>query len=151
MNAFWVGSTYKFEGMDGNVTIKFLEDKVDYYNIRILSGTGLFARYVDGYEHTMKKTSKVLTEYQWTRIADDNVVVGENDPVVQKIRKRRTSDEVAVDDLIEYVQRDIKMKQLWVEIDKALENGHVDLFVRLSKEYTKLKSQQTQAKGKVTK
>lgn len=145
---FWIDSVYKFMGAEGDITIKFLEDEGEAYKVLIISGTGSFQQY-DNDERMIHKTSKILNNFHWTRLRDEGVEVAPNNPVVQEVKRKRTRDEIEIDDLFDYVQRDIKMKQLWVEIDKCLEKGmNNDLFIRLSKEYAKLKAQQKQAIAK---
>jgi hypothetical protein len=138
-HTFWIGSVYKFMGAEGDIIVKFLEDNEEAYKVIIKKGTGEFARYNNS-ERMLFKTSKILTTYHWTRLADEEPDFASNDPVMQDRKKRRTRDEVEVDNLIEHVQRKIKMEQLMVAIDKALEHGHTEVFVRLAKEYTKLKA-----------
>jgi hypothetical protein len=140
--AFWLGSVYRFTGDAGIVVLKFLNDSGDDYTCEVRGGTMLGTDMV-GEIKEISKNSKLLKQYQWTRLADEDVVVAPNDPVVQERRKKRTKDEIEVDNLIEHVQSGIKLNQLWEQINEALDDGNHALFIRLSKEYAKLKKKVT--------
>lgn len=58
-------------------------------------------------------------------------------------QKKRTTDEIEVDKLIDHVQLKIKMDELWKLIDGALETSNYDVFIELSKEYANLKKKVT--------
>jgi hypothetical protein len=86
----------------------------------------------------LTKEGKLFDEYEVSCMEDYVVEETPYDGVVKK-QKRRTSSEIEVDKLIEHVQRNFQIDQLYKQIDEALANDDVELFVRLSKEYAKLK------------
>jgi hypothetical protein len=136
--AFWIGSVYKFVGKQGEITLKFLEEGDEDYLCEMREGN-MVPEGELGQSKRIFKSSVLLTQYQWLRIADEGLTLAPNDPVVQEKRKKRTKDEIEVDNLIEHVQRTIKMNELWEQINEALDNDNYELFIRLSKEYAKLK------------
>jgi hypothetical protein len=59
------------------------------------------------------------------------------------VKRRRSKDEIEVDSLLEHVLLKGEINRLYIKINKALDDNNQDEFVRLTKEYAKLKKKVT--------
>jgi hypothetical protein len=131
-----IGGIYEMVSEFGTrYVVRITEDDDDRYNIMVLEN-GNDKREYSGH---LFKDGRLLKHGTITRL---DKAIAELKEAYQKGRKR-TPVEIEIDNLIEHVQRNIKLNQLWDDINKALDTGDVDTFVKLSKEYAKLKKKVT--------
>jgi hypothetical protein len=137
-----IGKVYKFwKSEDDFLDLQVTDVTADYYWAKVLNkGSQNLGTPVGGKGRVNKK-GKLFEDYHVTCIYDSVDDMPVDDTPIRK--KRRTSDEVAVDKLIDHVQRKFQLDQLYRQIDEALENDDVGLFIRLSKEYANLKKRVT--------
>jgi hypothetical protein len=137
-----IGKVYKFWKAENDfLDLQVTDVTADYYWAKVLDkGSQNLGTPVGG-KGRVAKTSSLFKDYEVSCLYDSVDEMPVEDTPVKK--KRRTSDEVAVDKLIDHVQRKFQLDQLYKQIDEALENDDVGLFIRLSKEYTNLKKRVT--------
>jgi len=99
----------------------------------------------------LNKEGRIMREYQVNCIAAsiDNYQFENDVPTTHTTstttvkKRRRTPQEVAMDVFTDKLLLIGKIERLRAEIDKALESGDKDIFMSLSKEYTKLSKKVT--------
>lgn len=134
---FQIGETYEFKGELGEVVFKFLEEHDMFYRCEVIGGTMPHIGEV-GSERNVYKQSRIFKEYKATKVGNLDF---KSSGVVK--RKRRTPDEIEVDNLIEHVQLTTKINALKNAIDDALTNGHRATFMALTNELNKLQKKVT--------
>jgi hypothetical protein len=127
-----VGCTYELISIDGTRwVVRVTDENTIKYVIEVLEEND---KKVDVYTGTIMKGGNLLQKGTVTLL---------NREVHAERKKRRTSTEKQVDDLIEHVQRQFRMNQLWEQINETLDSGNYEVFIELSKEYAKLKRKVT--------
>lgn len=125
-----VGGVYRFEKETGEIIVEVIKKYETYYGVKVLGNT--FKPHAVGEDIVdLYRNSHLFTLYKLTRL---NSIPN---------KKRRTAVEMEIDNLIEHVQRNFKLNQLYEAINEALDNNNVELFVSLTKEYAKLKKRVT--------
>jgi hypothetical protein len=131
-----IGGVYEIVSEFDNRYVVRIDDILsNRYDVTVLEN-GDDKRPYSGHIH---KTAGLLKNGTVTRL---DKAIAELKEAYSK-RGRRTPVEIEIDNLIEHVQRNFKLNQLWNDINKALDTGDVDTFVTLSKEYAKLKKKVT--------
>lgn len=135
---FQLGSTYEFKGKSGVTIVLEFKDVTDEYYVCVVKGGNMLTSDELGQIKHIRKTSRILNSFECNQVG--GLIGGKSSGVV---RKRRTPDEIQVDNLIEHVQRNIEIDQLNKAIDKALEINNKELFMSLTKELNKLRKKVT--------
>lgn len=130
-----IGGLYRFRNDRGVIDLKVVDVHENRYDVVIKQNTFRPESEDEGVMQ-LYKGSNLFTNYKIIRL-DKEVFTN------TLSKKRRTKDEIEVDNLIEHVQRNFKLNQLLDQINEALDNNDVELFVRISKEYAKLKRKVT--------
>lgn len=131
-----IGGVYEIVSAIGTrYVVRVNEDNSNRYHVTVLENGDDKREYTG----TLDKTGLLMTKGTITRL---DKAIEELKEAYGKGRKL-TRDEIEVDNLIEHVQKTIKIDQLWSDINKALDDNDVDTFVKLSKEYAKLKRKVT--------
>jgi hypothetical protein len=120
-----IGATYEIIRENRRWVVKVKNEDIIKYDIVVLEDNQ--SNQVN-YTGTIMKDSVLIKKGVFTIIEDRD-----------EKKKRRTSAEKQVDDLVEYVQRNFYIAQLQSRIDTALDEANQELFLELSKEYAKLK------------
>jgi hypothetical protein len=137
-----IGKVYKFWKADNDfLDLEVTDVTADYYWAKVLNkGSQNLGTPVGGKGRVNKK-GKLFDDYHVTCIYDSADDMPVEEMPIRK--KRRTLDEVAVDKLIDHVQRKFQLDQLYERINEALDTNNVELFVSLTKEYANLKKRVT--------
>jgi hypothetical protein len=135
-----VGEVYRFyKDVNDFLDLLITQDSTDCYWAKVLDKGSQNLGTPIGDIGRLSKRGKLLEDYDVSHMPDyvvEETVESDDTPVK---KKRRNPSEIEIDKLIDHVQRNFQLDQLYKQIDAALENDDVGLFIRLSKEYANLK------------
>jgi uncharacterized protein YpiB (UPF0302 family) len=126
---FEMGQTYEFNGNEGKFQFKFITEFDNNYLCEYIGGTS--NKHDIGEKIHIFKNSRLLKTYKATKIG------GLDFSKVNK--KRRTKEEIAMDDFLENCLAKRKIELLQIEIDEALAAGDEVMFMRLTREVNRLR------------
>lgn len=138
---FVMGKAYKFSGDLGTLVLEFLREEEDYYITKVIGGTMIADEH--GEHKNVWKSSRILRTW---KCEEYEIPVQKSSGINYRNitpKKRRTKDEIAMDDFLENCLTKRKIEVLKVEIDEALISEDKEEFIKLTKELQKLQKKVT--------